>query len=152
MFKTGRVRRDQTAGMATVQREIRIDAPPARVWALVSDFHRAPGRMAPGFVVDCVPDGPDVRVVTFSTGVVVRERFVGCDEECRRTVFSILEGSVVPVHDSSSMQVFDDGAGGSRFVWIHDVLPDDLAPRLAAAMEQGLSLLRGVAEQDVAGD
>jgi carbon monoxide dehydrogenase subunit G len=147
MFKTDLHCPRQTADMATVQREIRIGAPPGRVWALISDFHHAPVRMAPGFVVESVPDGPDVRVVTFASGAVARERFVACDEESRRAVFSIIGGTVVPVHDSSSMQVLDDGAGGSRFVWIHDVLPDDIAPRLGAAMDQGLAVLKRIAEQ-----
>jgi carbon monoxide dehydrogenase subunit G len=147
MFKTGLHCPRQTDDMATVQREIRIGAPPSQVWALISDFHRAPVRMAPGFVADSVPEGPDVRVVTFAGGAVAREMFVACDEESRRVVFSIIGGTVVPVHDSSSMQVLDDGAGGSRFVWIHDVLPDDIAPRLGAAMDQGLAVLKRVAEQ-----
>jgi Polyketide cyclase / dehydrase and lipid transport len=146
MFKTDLRCHGQTAHMATVQREIRIGVPPGRVWALISDFHHAPVRMAPGFVVDSVPDGPDVRVVTFASGAVARERFVACDEESRRAVFSIIGGTVMPIHDSSSMQVLDDGAGGCRFVWIHDVLPDDIAPRLGAAMDQGLAVLKRIAE------
>jgi carbon monoxide dehydrogenase subunit G len=132
--------------MATVQREIHIAAPPGQVWALLSDFHRAPVRMAPGFVTDSTPDGPDVRVVTFANGAVAREKFVAHDETSRRTVFSIIGGTVTPVHDNASMQVLDDGAGGCRFVWIHDVLPDGLAPRFGAAMDQGLAVLKRTAE------
>jgi hypothetical protein len=40
------------------------------------------------------------------------------------------------------MQVFAEEPGRSRFVWIHDVLPDELAPQLAAAMEQGLKVVK----------
>jgi carbon monoxide dehydrogenase subunit G len=147
MFKTHAHRPRHTAGMASVQREIRIDVPPDRVWALLSDFQSAPVRMAPGFVTDSTPDGPDVRVVTFASGAVARERFVAYDEMTRRTVFSIIGGTVAPVHDNACMQVLDDGPDGCRFVWIHDVLPDDLAPRLGAAMDQGLAVLKRTAEQ-----
>ncbi len=38
--------------MASVQKEIIIDADPAAVWAIISDFSDGPIRMAPGFVTD----------------------------------------------------------------------------------------------------
>ncbi len=133
--------------MATAMRHIDIDAPAVRVWELISDFHTAPMRMAPGFVVDSTPDGPDVRMVTFANGVVARERFISSDEAMRRTVFSIIGGTVTPQHDNASMQIFDNESGGSHFVWVHDVLPDELAPKFAAAMEHGLAALKRTAEQ-----
>ncbi|MER8404701.1 hypothetical protein NKH16_08080 [Mesorhizobium sp. M1307] len=34
------------------------------------------------------------------------------------------------------MQVFAEGEGRSRLVWIHDTLPDELGAWLAAAMDQ----------------
>ncbi|WP_433597967.1 hypothetical protein ACQPXH_19465 [Nocardia sp. CA-135953] len=43
------------------------------------------------------------------------------------------------------MQVFPH-ADGSRFVWIHDALPYDLADAFGAAMEHGLQVF----EQSVA--
>jgi len=133
--------------MATAMRDIDIDAPAARVWELISDFHTAPMRMAPGFAVDSTPDGPDVRTVTFADGVVARELLISSDEAMRRTVFSIIGGTVTPQHDNASMQVFDNETGGSHFVWIHDVLPDNLAPKFAVAMEHGLAVLKRTAEQ-----
>ena len=68
------------------------------------------------------------------------------DEAARRTVFSIVGGTATPVHDNASMQVYADAAG-TRFVWIHDVLPDDLAPVFAAAMEHGLAVFERTMEQ-----
>ncbi len=127
--------------------DIDIDAPADQVWELISDFHTAPIRMAPGFVVDSAPDGPDVRTVTFANGVVARELLISSNDAMRRTVFSIIGGTVTPQHDNASMQVFDNDNGGSRFVWVHDVLPDELAPKFAAAMEQGLAVLKRTAEQ-----
>ena len=39
------------------------------------------------------------------------------------------------------MQVFADGNESGRLVWIHDVLPDELAPSIEAAMSQGLTVI-----------
>ncbi|GIH04019.1 hypothetical protein Rhe02_20860 [Rhizocola hellebori] len=128
-------------------RDIDINAPAARVWELISDFHTAPIRMAPGFVVDSTPGGPNLRTVTFANGFVARELLISSDEAMRRTVFSIVGGTVTPQHDNASMQVFDNETGGSHFVWVHDVLPDELAPQFAAAMEHGLTVLKHTAEQ-----
>jgi hypothetical protein len=48
--------------MASVTRQILIEAAPATVWAAIGDFIEGPVRMAPGFVTDSRPDGPDTRV------------------------------------------------------------------------------------------
>ena len=40
------------------------------------------------------------------------------------------------------MQVIADGEGRCRLVWIHDVLPDDLAPSLEAAMTQAMAIIK----------
>ncbi|WP_206061530.1 hypothetical protein [Nonomuraea basaltis] len=55
--------------MATVQKEIILDADPAAVWAIISDFTDGPVRMALGFVTDSWVDEPGVRVVTFADGM-----------------------------------------------------------------------------------
>jgi hypothetical protein len=55
-----------------------------------------------------------------------------------------------PTHDNSSMQVFAEGKGRSRFVWIHDVQPDELAQPLAASMDQGLRTFKETLESPTA--
>ena len=122
--------------MATARTEITIDANADDVWEVIRDFENGPLLMARGHVTSSrTEDG--VRVVTFANGSVARERCIAVDDEQRRIVFSIIGGTVVPEHDNATMQVFDDGEGHSRFVWIHDVLPDTLAAPLLAAMEHG---------------
>lgn len=122
--------------MATARTEIIIDANADDVWEVIRDFEKGPLRMAHGHVTGSrIEDG--IRVVTFASGSVARERFIAVEDEQRRIVFSIIGGTVVPEHDNASMQVFEDGEGRCRFVWIHDVLPDALAAPLRAAMEQG---------------
>lgn len=132
--------------MASVQKEIIIDADPADVWAIISDFTNGPVRMAPGFVTDSRLDEPDVRVVTFANGTVVRERLIALDDELRRLVFSVIGGTMQPAHDNASMQVVPHGDGRSRFVWIHDLRPDDLITPMGAGMDQGLTIFKQTVE------
>ncbi|MBB6347878.1 SRPBCC family protein [Nonomuraea muscovyensis] len=132
--------------MATVHKEIIIDADPAAVWAIIGDFTDGPTRMAPGLVTDSRLDEPDVRVVTFADGTVARERLITLDEETRRLVFSVIGDTMQPTHDNASMQVVAHGDGRSRFVWIHDVQPDDLTIPMGAVMDHGLSIFKQTVE------
>lgn len=132
--------------MASITKEIVIDARPERVWAVISDFAAGPRRMAPSFVVDVRLDGPDVRIVTFVDGTVLRERLIDLDDRARRLSYAITGDTVRPVHDNASFQVFAMGADRSRFVWIHDVLPADLVEHFSAGMDQGLSIFKRTLE------
>ncbi|RVW07535.1 SRPBCC family protein [Prescottella agglutinans] len=132
--------------MASVQKEIIIDADPAAVWAIISDFTDGPVRMAPGFVTDSRTEEPDVRVVTFADGTVARERLIAFDDELRRLVFSIIGDTMQPTHDNASMQVLPHGDGRSRFVWIHDVQPDELTIPMGAGMDEGLKIFKQTVE------
>ena len=131
--------------MASVVREIVIDAPPARVWAVVGDFAGGPVQMSPGTLLACRLDGPDVRALTFANGDVVRERLIARDESTRRIVYGWLADEVV--HDNTSMQVLADGDERSRLVWIHDTLPDQLCAWLAPTMDR----LAPIIQQALAG-
>lgn len=126
--------------MASVVREIQIDAPPALVWEVVGDFATGPTTMAPGYVTDMHLESPDLRVVTFANGNVVRERLIAVDDSARRIVWSWTGEANLPAHDNSSFQVLPAG-DRSRLIWIHDVLPDNLADPLAAAMDGGLAVI-----------
>lgn len=132
--------------MASVQKEIIIDADPADVWAVVSDFADGPVRMAPGFVTDSRLDEPDVRIATFADGTVARERLIALDDQSRRLAYSVIGDTMQPTHDNASMQVFAHSDGRSRFVWIHDVQPDELAIAMGAAMDHGLSIFKQTME------
>lgn len=127
--------------MASIIREIEIDAPAADVWDAVADFGAVHRRFAPGFVTD-VRLEPGARWVTFADGMVVRELFLGCDAAHRRLAYSVRIERMT--HHSAAFQVFDAGAGKSRLVWTADVLPDEAAEFLAGRMEEGLAAARGV--------
>jgi Polyketide cyclase / dehydrase and lipid transport len=59
--------------MASIRKEILIDAPPEHVWDAIRDFGAVHERLVPGFVVDSRLDGDD-RIVTFFSGAVQRNR------------------------------------------------------------------------------
>jgi carbon monoxide dehydrogenase subunit G len=130
--------------MAFLRTEIPIAADPAEVWDVIGDFAAGPLRMAPGFVVGCEAEA-DLRVVTFADGTVVHERFVARADDERRITYSVVGGSIRPDHDTAEMQVVGEGEG-CRFVWTHDVDPDDLAPGIQAAMEHGAEVVRRTLE------
>ena len=120
--------------MASIHKDIPIDAHPDDVWAAVRDFGAVHTRLAPGFVIDARLDG-DARIVTFANGNVARERLVDCDEARQRLVYAIANERVR--HYSASVQVLADGEARSRLIWIVDVLPDDIAPYIDAQMDLG---------------
>jgi hypothetical protein len=129
--------------MASIHEETTIDASPDSVWAALRDWATPHQRLVPGFVVDTRLDGRD-RIVTFFTGAVVRELLVDLDDERRRLVWSVVDGPYT--HHNASAQVFADGAGGTRFVWIADVLPDEAAGRTGELMARGIATIRETLE------
>jgi carbon monoxide dehydrogenase subunit G len=124
--------------MASLHRDIRIDAGPDRVWAIVRDFG-AVQRLAPGFVIEARLEG-DARIVTFANGNVARELLVDCDEARRRLVYAISNERVT--HYNASVEVIADGADNSRLVWTVDVLPHDIAAYIGSQMDQAALAMR----------
>lgn len=132
--------------MAMIKRELILDAPVEDVWAVIGDFARGPIRMAPGFVTGIELPAPDLRIVTFVNESVLHERFITLDNNEHRFVYSIVGGSVTPEHNNASMQVFPHDNGRSRFVWIHDVLPHELAEGFGPGMDAGLNVFKATME------
>jgi Polyketide cyclase / dehydrase and lipid transport len=119
--------------MASIHKDIPLDAHPDDVWAAVRDFGAVHQRLAPGFVLDARLDG-EARIVTFANGTVARELLVDCDEERRRLVYAVVSERVK--HYSGSVQATADGEARTRLIWIVDVLPHEIAAYIDAQMEQ----------------
>ncbi|HEY7891806.1 MAG TPA: SRPBCC family protein [Solirubrobacteraceae bacterium] len=134
--------------MACIRKEILIDASPADVWAAVRDWGALHERLVPGFVIDTRLDGED-RIVTFASGLVLREVLVDLDDDQRRLVWSVVGGPYT--HHNGSTQVFAGGDGQTRFVWTADLLPNELADATAEAMEQGTSVVKKTLEAKAEG-
>src|SRR6266545_1962435 len=134
--------------MASIRREIQLDVPPDKVWDALRDVGAIHHRLAPGFVTE-VRLEPGARVVTFGNGIVARELIVDIDDQGRRLVWAVVGGRMT--HHNASAQVFPDGEGRSRFVWIADLLPHELAPAISAMMDQGLAVIKRTLETIVSG-
>ena len=122
--------------MASIQKDIPIDASPDDVWDAVRDFGALHTRLVPDFVTDTKLDG-DARIVTFASGNVARELLVDCDDQRRRLAYAIAANERVK-HYAGSVQVLADGATRSRVIWIVDVLPNEIAPFISAQMDYGV--------------
>jgi hypothetical protein len=129
--------------VASIYKDARIDVNPDVAWDALRDFGALHERLAAGFVTDTRLDGED-RIVTFSSGAVLRERLVSVDDDARRLVWSIVDGPYT--HHNGSAQIFCDCDGRTWLVWIADLLPDELAPRTAEMMQRGLEAIKATLE------
>ena len=125
--------------MASIQKEMTLDAPADRVWAAIRDVGAVHTRLAKQFVVDTRLDG-DSRYVTFANGEVVRERIVDNDDRARRLSYSVTEWRTT--HHNASFQVVPDGHDRCHVVWITDLLPNTLVELVDGFMEQGCVAIR----------
>ena len=130
--------------MASIRREISIAVPTEQAWSALRDVGALHTRLVAGFVTDCRLEG-DARIVSFANGMVARELIVDVSDAERRVVWSSVGGRLT--HHNASAQVFDDVAGGSRVVWIADLLPNELAPAIAAMIEQGTLAMKATLER-----
>jgi carbon monoxide dehydrogenase subunit G len=129
--------------MASIRKEIPLEVSAERVWEVVRDIGALHDRLVPGFVVDTrLEEG--ARVVTFGNGLVARELIVDLDEQGRRLVWSARGGRLT--HHNASVQVFADGEGRSRLVWIADLLPHELEGDIRAMIEQAAAVMKKTLE------
>jgi carbon monoxide dehydrogenase subunit G len=125
--------------MASIHREIVIEADVEQVWSALRDVGAIHTRLAPGFVTD-VKLEEGARVVTFGNGMTARELIVDLDDDKRRLAWSVVGGRMT--HHNASAQVFAEGPSRTRFVWIADLLPHELGPTVAGMIEQGLKVMK----------
>ena len=128
--------------MATLRRQIALNAPVAAVWAALRDFGAVHTRVAPGFLTKLEMDDTD-RIVTFFNGLVARERLVTADDEECRLVYAVVEGRAS--HYNAAVQVFPEG-DGSRLVWTIDLLPNELAPAIGGMMDHAAGFMKKTLE------
>jgi Polyketide cyclase / dehydrase and lipid transport len=125
--------------MASIHKEILIEAPSSEVWDAVRDFGAVHTRLAPGFVTNTEKDG-GARIVTFANGTVAREVLVNCDDARRRLVYAI-KNERIEQH-SASVQIFDETNGRCKFVWTVDVLPNSIAPYIDSQMDVAVAAMK----------
>ena len=125
--------------MATIRRQCDVAASPEAAWDAIRDIGAVHTRLAPGFVADTKLE-PGARIVTFVNGMVIREPIVTLDDEARRLVWSA-EGGWTR-HYNASLEVIAKPDGGAAIVWTADFLPDDVKPRLTAAIDAGMRAMK----------
>src|SRR5947199_8241113 len=102
--------------MASIRKEILVDARPEDVWDVLRDVGAVHERLVPGFVVDTrLEDG--ARVVTFGNGLVARELIVDVDDAARRLAWAVV-GAPRLTHPNGSVHGVADGVGPRRVIWI----------------------------------
>jgi len=135
------------APVASSHRETVIEAPPRAVWDALRDVGAIHRRLAPGFVTDVrLEDG--ARVVTFGNGMTARELIVDVDDQARRLAWSVVGGPMTH-HNASALVFGDEEESRSRFVWIADLLPHELAPGIAQMIDQGLAVITRTLESSL---
>jgi hypothetical protein len=133
--------------MASIRREALIEVPLEFAWSALRDVGALHTRLVRGFVKNVEMDG-QVRVVTFANGMVIREPVLDVDETHHRVAWAAEGGRLK--HYSASAQLFAEGPGRCRFVWIADILPDEAAPQVAAMIEAGTAATKKTLEEDAA--
>jgi len=132
--------------MASIRREIQVEARAEEVWDAIADVGAVHTRLAPGFVVDTrLEEG--ARVVTFGNGLVARELIVDVDHGSRRLVWAVVGGR--PTHHNASLHVVAESERRSRVIWIADLLPDELASPIASLIDQGMAVMKKTLESRV---
>jgi len=134
--------------MASIRKELNVNASADHVWAAVRDIGQVHTRLAREFVIDTRLDG-DSRLVTFANGEVVRERIVDIDDRARRLAYAVVDWRTT--HHNASFQVTPDGDGRSRLTWVTDLLPDALADLVGGFVEHGCVAIKRTLETSAAG-
>jgi carbon monoxide dehydrogenase subunit G len=124
--------------VASIIRDITVEAAPENVWRAVRDVGNA-HRLFAGVLKDCrMADGE--RTVTFANGMVLRELILDINDEHRRVAYTAVGGSAT--HHNSSLQVFAQEGGHSRIQWVTDFLPDEMAPVIGGLIEAGAAAMK----------
>lgn len=129
--------------MASLRKEISIAASSDTVWDALRDIGALHTRLVPGFVTDTRLE-PGARIVSFANGQTICERIVDVNEGDRRVVWGVTEEPFQ--HYNGAAQVFSEGPTHCRFVWIADLLPNELADHVAGMMEEGLRVIKKTME------
>jgi len=130
--------------MATIRKEMQLNASATDVWSALADFQNVHTRLAPGFVMDSKPDGETARIITFANGSVVKETLVTKDDVRHRLVYVVSSERIS--HHNASAEIVAAGPDRCRFIWTTDVLPDAIAPYIDEQMSAGAKAMKKALE------
>lgn len=130
--------------MASIRREVHIQASPEKVWDAMRDVGALHTRLCPDFVVDTRMEAKDVRLVTFADGRQARELIVSVDDAERRVCWAIVDDPFVHYNGAAQVTPLNDGA--CRVTWLSDLLPNELEPTVTAMIEAGIAAIKRAQE------
>jgi hypothetical protein len=125
--------------MATIYRDFPVDTSAEEAWTAVRDLGAVHTRLAVGFVADSKLEG-DTRTVTFANGFTIREKIVAVDEKLMRFAYAATGG--LTNHHNASFQVFPVNDKQCRMLWITDLLPDEVAPKVTDIVDNGIKAIQ----------
>jgi hypothetical protein len=137
---TGKEERGEA--MATLFKEIEIDASPEAIWSAAKDLGALHTKLVPGFVVDTKMAGDRTRDVTFGNGLKVREHILSLDDNRRRLAWTI--ESDMTQHYNAVLEVAPlvGDQKTSRVRWTTDLLPDNAKDQISTMQDQGLAAMK----------
>lgn len=137
--------------MATIYKEIIIEAAPQVVRAAVRDVGAVHQKLIPKVLTDARLSGNE-RILTFATGAVVHELIISIDDERQRLAYAVISGSAHTTFHHATMEVFAQGEGSSRLVWITDFLPDSQLGIITIIINRGAEIMKSALEASQIGD
>ncbi|MFC6139982.1 SRPBCC family protein [Paraburkholderia silvatlantica] len=127
--------------MATVYRDIPLEAAAQEVWAALRDPANV-DRVFAGVLTAARMEN-DVRWVTFADGTVIEERVIGVDDTHMRLAYTVGGGRFE--HHHATLQVMPDSTDSPqrcRVVWISDFKPDERIQMVEPLTDAGCAALR----------
>ena len=132
--------------MGTISKTVRVAAPAVNAWDAITDIGQLHIRVAPGMVTDTtLEDAGVTRIVTFSSGVVLREQIISNDPATMRLCWTASGGPWT--HHNASLQITGHN-DGCDVAWTADVLPHDAVDVIAPFIEAGLDTFKAHLESD----
>jgi hypothetical protein len=133
--------------MASIRKEILVNATPEQVWNAVRDVGAVHRRLTPGLVLNAQLEG-DTRILSFPDGGMARELIVAVDDDARRLAYAVVEGRMPLIHHHATFQVLPEGESQTRLVWTTDFLPHTFAAEIRARVERGAMVMKLALEHD----
>lgn len=118
-----------------VEESVQLQTKPSAVWALLGDYNGL-YRWHPAVAASQQQD--KIRVLTLADGAQITEKLISIDEEQSCYSYSIEESPLPISHYQSSIQVKDNGQGGSVVSWSSHFNADGASDQEAEEVIRGI--------------
>lgn len=129
--------------MARIEKSVEINRSPDEVWNVVGDVAGIANWMPA--LSDSRMESDTVRKCGMGDAGELTEDITMRDDGARRIEYRITDGPL-PIDTHQASMSVDAADGGSRFTWVTEVTPDDLAGAMEPIMEEGVQALKDTVE------